>query len=1201
MFKPRALSTHISPLALLIVSGLALAQPAPALNPPGPIALKQGQSQEITVAGANLTGLASVSIADANGVTIELEKPDNSKPNERHIKISAAADAALGDREFRLIGPGGATGPLHLYVSDYPVIAEKEPNNTPAEAQEVSLPATILGRIDVPGDVDQYKFAAKKGQKLIFDLTAARTGSPMEGVITIHSADNREMKATLEHRGGDPILVFDVPEDGEYRLRTRDLEYRGGAEYAYRIVAGAIPHLEGVLPSSGEPGKIVEAQGIGYNLEGGEKISIDLRNSAPGRIEVRTKTSVGYSNSVPFEVTELPQAVESEPNDKPADANPISIPSEISGHIDKPGDEDFFKFHLAYKQVINFEVLAGRYGSPVAPLLELRNSKGDAIEKNDGTPDSDARIVRELDAGDYLVSVRDLTFAGGTGYWYRLKLEPARRVPQDFSVRFLPDAPRIHRGGNVALWCEVKRFNGFKGDVTITPEGLPSGVTAGPIVMSMDTSGWFTLAAAPDAALGTAPIGLRASATIGNVPVSHEAEPEVGGRVAKQAFLTVLEPAPFNVEAIAAMTPPRLTELNGQILALATKLSAPNPKMDEALAKWEKEAHDLPAWTVLSPATASSSKSTPLVKQPDGSFMASGNIPEQDEYTLTAKTDLKGITAVRLEVLADERLPGNGPGAAPNGNFVLTEFKMSVAKAGESAQPVKFKTASADFSQANFPIAAAIDGNPSTGWAVMPELGKTHTAVFELASPAGAEEGSELTFVLEHQSSFGQHIIGRFRISVTNADPAKLKSEDQIPPAVLAIVSTPADERTAEQKEQLAAYFRTIDPDTIAERNRLDALRSYAAPYAEIERLEAALKTETPELKAQQAAWEKSIAAGEAWTLLPVTRAKSESGVLLQNEKDGSIFADGPAVPSDVYKLAANTPLKGITAIRLEVIPDPRLPGNGPGRAQDGNFVLSRVQVRRTAKKGEDPQDIEFDSAKATVEQDKYGIAGALDDKDETGWAIAPAVGRPAEATFYPKEPIAGGPLSIVLEQKSKLANATLGRFRLWVTTNKQPDAAARVPENITLILKSKGRTKEQQQELAAYFRTIAPALEPVRQRLADLRAETPGIPLVIAKNRNGAIPVPIDRVGSFVGEVRVSLMGFATGRDKDNAPAPISDDLKLNPLNIPGQKLFGMLTFEPEKREQTGSRMVVLKAEATVGNETITEYSPAFLLTIEK
>jgi hypothetical protein len=297
--------------------------------------------------------------------------------------------------------------------------------------------------------------------------------------------------------------------------------------------------------------------------------------------------------------------------------------------------------------------------------------------------------------------------------------------------------------------------------------------------------------------------------------------------------------------------------------------------------------------------------------------------------------------------------------------------------------------------------------------------------------------------------------------------------------------------------------------------------------------------------------------------------------------------------------LTAKTQLKQITAIRLEVLPDPRLPGNGPGRGGDGNFILTRFAVKISGKKKEEPKDIVFDSAKASVEQDKYGIAGALEGKDDAGWGIAPDTGRPAVATFYPKDPIHGGQLTIELEQHSKLPQMTLGRFRLWVTANKEPDAAMTLPEDIAAMVRTKSRSPEQQRELAAYFRSIAPSLDPVRRRLADLRTRVPSIPIRIAKGRKGVIPVPINRLGNFTGDVQVTLQGFAGGV-VGNMPAPIVKDLKVNPLTIAGDKLFGSLTFEAERNVEIGTGMAILKAEAKVGNETITEYSPAFPLTVD-
>ena len=163
-----------------------------------------------------------------------------------------------------------------------------------------------------------------------------------------------------------------------------------------------------------------------------------------------------------------------------------------------------------------------------------------------------------------------------------------------------------------------------------------------------------------------------------------------------------------------------------------------------------------------------------LTKQKDGSILASGDNPACDTYTITAGSELKGITAIRLEVLPDRSLPGNGPGRAVNGNFALTEFRVTAAPRGSqtAAVPVVLKKAVADFSQQShggWPVAAAIDGDPKTGWSVDPQEGLRHVAIFETQKPAGFAPRTALIFTLK-QGERG-HNIGRLRLSATTAKP----------------------------------------------------------------------------------------------------------------------------------------------------------------------------------------------------------------------------------------------------------------------------------------------------------------------------------------------------------------------------------------------------------------------------------------------
>jgi tetratricopeptide (TPR) repeat protein len=185
-------------------------------------------------------------------------------------------------------------------------------------------------------------------------------------------------------------------------------------------------------------------------------------------------------------------------------------------------------------------------------------------------------------------------------------------------------------------------------------------------------------------------------------------------------------------------------------------------------------------WEVLDPAEMTAARGTTLTKQPDGSILASGENPLPETYTITARTRSAGIAAVRLEVLPDPRLPGGGPGRAPNGNLCLNEFRITATPEGDPSQarPIDLHNAWADFSQHQLPVGAAIDGNPDTGWSVVPETGRRHVAIFAVKKPITFTQATILTFTLDQQHKHLDwvHNLGRLRLSVT-AQPQAIAAE----------------------------------------------------------------------------------------------------------------------------------------------------------------------------------------------------------------------------------------------------------------------------------------------------------------------------------------------------------------------------------------------------------------------------------------
>jgi hypothetical protein len=238
-------------------------------------------------------------------------------------------------------------------------------------------------------------------------------------------------------------------------------------------------------------------------------------------------------------------------------------------------------------------------------------------------------------------------------------------------------------------------------------------------------------------------------------------------------------------------------------------LQAYEKTQDARQAPWE--ATQTPTtWVPLEVVAVEAAAGT-LARQPDGSILAGGKNSGPETYTVTAKTKLAGITAVRLELLTDPSLPQKGPGRAPtNGNFVLSEFKLAVRKEGATGpgEAVAFAKAQATFSQDGYPVAAAIDDNPATGWAVAPRQGQPQTALFGSKAPFGSAEGSTLTFTLVQAFPGKDHNLGKFRLSVTASKAPALTGP---PEAIAKILEVEPPKRTPEQKAELRRYFRSLD------------------------------------------------------------------------------------------------------------------------------------------------------------------------------------------------------------------------------------------------------------------------------------------------------------------------------------------------------------------------------------------------------
>lgn len=183
------------------------------------------------------------------------------------------------------------------------------------------------------------------------------------------------------------------------------------------------------------------------------------------------------------------------------------------------------------------------------------------------------------------------------------------------------------------------------------------------------------------------------------------------------------------------------------------------------------------------------------------------------------------------------------------------------------------------------------------------------------------------------------------------------------------------------------------------------------------------------------------------WVALVPTAFTSAAGATAAIGADGVVLVTGNRA-KDTYTLKAVVPAGGnLKGVRLEALADDTLPAKGPGRADNGNFVVSTFAVQFGPAGGaETPTAVKFAGAQADFEQENYGIAGTLDDKADSGWAIGGGIGANHVASYDLSTDVvvpAGSPLSISIDQQHADGTHALGKFRLHLLQEVPPPAPA--------------------------------------------------------------------------------------------------------------------------------------------------------------
>ncbi|GIX04481.1 MAG: hypothetical protein KatS3mg114_0350 [Planctomycetaceae bacterium] len=461
-------------------------------------------------------------------------------------------------------------------------------------------------------------------------------------------------------------------------------------------------------------------------------------------------------------------------------------------------------------------------------------------------------------------------------------------------------------------------------------------------------------------------------------------------------------------------------------------------------------------WQPMTLTSARARGGSTLSILPMGVVMASGKNPAKDTYVVTATVPAGTYEALRVEALTDPNLGQRGPGRTPHGNFVLTEIKATWLT-GETTQPLRFAQAQADYAQEGFPAEHVFDGNARTGWAIHGEGVWNVDRTLTLWFREPVVLTHDSTLEVELEQEYGsQHTLGKFRLSLGQS------REDAGPVAW---------RRIQHYQEKYHRWLATQ--------------AAYAVEWIPL--VPRRWHTNLPRLQ-----------------LLP----------------DGSLLASGDQTKRDVYELEFGPELSGATALRLEVLPDERLPKHGPGRVYYegplGDFFLSELQC--TAGEALLP----WRAAVHSFASGGNTAQAAIDGNPLTGWSINGGQGQPHVAVFQFASAVPAADAYTVRMIFERYYAAGLGRFRWSYTRSpRQPEAPALPPDVEQLLLvPAEHWSPEHQQLMHRTFCAQAPELAGARRELEQLRRQLPSHPTTLVfreRPRDYPRPTHWHRRGEFL------------------------------------------------------------------------------------
>jgi len=505
--------------------------PQPWIDRVIPLGARSGSTVTVELHGKHLSNMTEVRFD-----TTDLRWVQTKEADSGHVVglVKVAHNASLGPHRLQLYSQDGPSNSRLFNVTQFPAMAEAEPNDRLDQAQPIELTPRILdGYMQGRVDIDTYAFEARAGERWAFDVRSMEYGSHLECELILFDAQGNRVAYNDDRNDIDetPFIEYTFADSGAYYLQLD--QYRGpqnvdcGRNCGYMLRISQLPLIEAVSPLGARRGATARITLVGSALDSVESVylmrvrgaenyrmtypytmPIDIRadpersadipritgnivSRSAGRLKAKldipsdTATGLwrvwatgpeGSTDGLSFEIGDSPEFSEAD--------NPLLDWRQggviINGALESEGEDDVYEIEAVAGKPLQILTLAAQLGLPyIDTVLELFNSDGKLVAEHDDVMTGQGTVIGNPDSSLFYVPerdgllklvVRDRTGRGGPTFQYRLKIKGAR---PGFQLLVEPENFTVPTGSSTELAVLLIRQPGFEDDVEVWVDGLP--------------------------------------------------------------------------------------------------------------------------------------------------------------------------------------------------------------------------------------------------------------------------------------------------------------------------------------------------------------------------------------------------------------------------------------------------------------------------------------------------------------------------------------------------------------------------------------------------------------------------------------------------------------------------------------------------------------------------------------------------------